>query len=437
MMIISLIPPSFAQNSNTKLTLEFLHSNYEVGETIIFKGKLSDYGGVGIRFATIWVVEDDGTSNDPIISGTTDARGEYKIKLAAKYWDGSSDPKVEFFTWYSGGGSYKSAMSNKKEFNVNPPRKDYSSSSSSSSEYSNTGISTKKSTKLTLRARDGIAEGSVQLLPTLKTATGQTLLSTNIQISANGKIIELISAKQWSHDINLGIGSHKITAQYFPKQTSPYITSSGTIDYVIVSKPSYHNTFLSLQVQDSTFQEYIKVKPTLTYGSGTKLATKDISIYVDGNYKGKVTANQLSSSIHAGSGHHTIKASFTEMPNALDNTIRYRASSDTVNNYFVKAATIASPTGPPSSGSSSGVSSSDSFPIGYVIVGVAIAAAAAGVGIALSKRRKVVPVMLASPANIPVAPATDDTQFWVCPNCGKDTQYKNGKQYCDSCKVYL
>ena len=31
----------------------------------------------------------------------------------------------------------------------------------------------------------------------------------------------------------------------------------------------------------------------------------------------------------------------------------------------------------------------------------------------------------------------DDTQFWVCPNCGKDTQYKNGKQYCDSCKAYL
>jgi len=31
----------------------------------------------------------------------------------------------------------------------------------------------------------------------------------------------------------------------------------------------------------------------------------------------------------------------------------------------------------------------------------------------------------------------DDTQFWVCPHCGGDTQYRNGKQYCSSCKIYL
>jgi len=385
-----------AAEGDTRLTLEFLHSNYEVGETIIFKGKLSDYQGVGIRFATIWVVEDDGSSNDPIISGKTDARGEYKIKLAAKYWDGSSDPKVEFFTWYSGDGFYKSVMSNKKEFNVNPPRKDYSSSSSSSNPQTYEDLvrcgeeafnvkgkcvsafndPTKKSTKLTLRARDGIAEGSVQLLPTLKTATGQTLLSTNIQISANGKIIELISAKQWSHDINLGIGSHKITAQYFAKQTSPYLGSSGTIDYVIVSKPSYHNTFLSLQVTDGTTQGYIKVYPTLTYGSGNKLATTNISIFVDKIFKSDVLSNQWSKNIWAGTGSHTIRADFPEIS-------KYRSSSDTVN-YFVKAATTITsggPPGPPISGSSFSVTPNDSFLIEYVIVGVVIAAAAAGVGI--------------------------------------------------------
>jgi len=31
----------------------------------------------------------------------------------------------------------------------------------------------------------------------------------------------------------------------------------------------------------------------------------------------------------------------------------------------------------------------------------------------------------------------DDTQFWVCPNCGNDTQMKDGRQYCLSCKIYL
>jgi len=32
---------------------------------------------------------------------------------------------------------------------------------------------------------------------------------------------------------------------------------------------------------------------------------------------------------------------------------------------------------------------------------------------------------------------TDNTQFWVCPNCGRDTQMKDGRQYCPSCKIYL
>lgn len=31
----------------------------------------------------------------------------------------------------------------------------------------------------------------------------------------------------------------------------------------------------------------------------------------------------------------------------------------------------------------------------------------------------------------------DDTQFWVCPHCGKDTEAYFGKQYCRSCNVYL
>ena len=106
-------------------------------------------------------------------------------------------------------------------------------------------------------------------------------------------------------------------------------------------------------------------------------------------------------------------------------------------NYFIKSATNVNPAGPPSSSLSPGVSSNDIFPMEYVIVGVAIAAAAAGAGITLSKRRKVVPVMPASPAIAQVIQSKDDTQFWVCPNCGRDTQMKDGRQYCPSCKIYL
>jgi len=31
----------------------------------------------------------------------------------------------------------------------------------------------------------------------------------------------------------------------------------------------------------------------------------------------------------------------------------------------------------------------------------------------------------------------EETQFWVCPNCGGNTQMKDGRQYCYSCKIYL
>jgi len=31
----------------------------------------------------------------------------------------------------------------------------------------------------------------------------------------------------------------------------------------------------------------------------------------------------------------------------------------------------------------------------------------------------------------------EETQFWVCPNCGGDTQMKDNRQYCHSCKIYL
>jgi len=31
----------------------------------------------------------------------------------------------------------------------------------------------------------------------------------------------------------------------------------------------------------------------------------------------------------------------------------------------------------------------------------------------------------------------NQTQFWVCPNCGNNTQMKDGRQYCSSCKIYL
>ena len=41
------------------------------------------------------------------------------------------------------------------------------------------------------------------------------------------------------------------------------------------------------------------------------------------------------------------------------------------------------------------------------------------------------------PAKAQITQTKDETQFWVCPNCGGDTQMKDNRQYCPSCKIYL
>ncbi len=45
---------------------------------------------------------------------------------------------------------------------------------------------------------------------------------------------------------------------------------------------------------------------------------------------------------------------------------------------------------------------------------------------------------LRSPTSSTIPTQTkDNTQFWVCPNCGGNTQMKDNRQYCPSCKIYL
>ena len=80
---------------------------------------------------------------------------------------------------------------------------------------------------------------------------------------------------------------------------------------------------------------------------------------------------------------------------------------------------------------------SDNFPIEYVIAGIVIAVVV-GIGIALSKRKKATPVILSKTVKSqPAPPGPQETQFWICPHCGRDTEYRNGKQFCGSCKTYL
>ena len=97
------------------------------------------------------------------------------------------------------------------------------------------------------------------------------------------------------------------------------------------------------------------------------------------------------------------------------------------------------------------ISESSWFPIMIIV----IVGAAAGIGIAVSKRKKGISSAKATVCKkcgalitkgnkfcgkcgtSSVIIKTDDTQFWVCPNCGNNTEMKDGRQYCFSCKIYL
>ena len=231
-------------------------------------------------------------------------------------------------------------------------------------------------------------------------------------------------------------GTYKIKAQYGSSanaiETSFYFggtTNTGVIPQIPVTQPkiTYHNTFLSLQVQDGTSQGYIKVKPTLTYGSGGKLSSSNISIYVDGNYKTKVTSNQWSSNIFAGSGSHTIKASIPELTSSTNNLIKYRASSDT-ETFFVKAASSVGSTPTPTFKSPS--TSQDNSWIALIAVLAIIA-----VVIIVVKRRKSIGTSSKKQNIIQTKSGASVMSYYECPKChsGNIQNNPDGSMNCPDC----
>ncbi len=292
-----------------------------------------------------------------------------------------------------------------------------------------------QSSLLSLQINDGSSDGTIIVYPELTTSSGSKIPAT-VSIFVDGNYKSSATSNQWSSNIFTGSDYHTILASV-PEMTSPfdssikYLTASDTETYFVVnqSKDILYDTSLSLRVADGSSQGNIKVYPELTYDSDNPLSTSDVEIFVDGNYKTKLASNQWSNDIWAGSGSYTIKASVSELTSSSDSSIKFKEASDT-ETYFVQTSS-----GVP------GNTSNQVFPIEYVIAVIAIVAIA-GLVIALSKRKKAVPKVMVSPTKTPSFVATqsitqDDTQFWVCPHCGNDTQYRNGKQYCDTCKVFL
>jgi len=376
-------------------------------------GRGNQIWGVQIAY---WLDENKvGISRDDLI-------GDYEMQIKTEY--GRATAKTTF-----------SIVGNIQPENEKPPPQKIENSPS---KYSPPPLNYHTSS-LNLQINDGSSFGNVKVFPSLTTISGSKI-PTEVLIYVDGNFKTKVNSNQLSNNIFTGSGSHTFLASV-PEITSPFDNSikfrkvSDSLTYSIAYKPkeTYYDTELSLRVVDGSSQDNIKVFPKVTYGSGITLSTKRVDISVDGNFKTEVSSNQWSSNIWAGSGTHTIKASISELTSPSDSSVRYSAASNTVT-FFVQTSSAGS-------GFSSGSQSAEAFPIVYVLIGIIIAGTI-GIVIVLVKRKKAAPLAVISPAKTSsqVAPqpiSQDETQFWVCPHCGGDTEFRSGKQYCDTCKVYL
>jgi len=262
-----------AQSSGAKLTIFTSDKTVPVGGEFSLWGKLHDRNLVPIRNANIVIWENDGGKNSHVAETRTNYKGEYRVTVTAQYWDGPGNT-VELLA-YSGTGSVKSTIITvnvvaQQICGVNEVRDVKGKCVSAFKDPPKT------TTKLTLKARDGLTEGSVQVFPKFETSSGQKLLTKSIKIYVDGKLIQKVSANNWSKDVNLGIGSHKINAYYVSSQTSKYLDSSGTVNFVITTKPSTSTTKPSTSTASSSIHSsYQNLAASLT--SSIKAAENSLS----------------------------------------------------------------------------------------------------------------------------------------------------------------
>lgn len=227
-----------------------------------------------------------------------------------------------------------------------------------------------------------------------------------------------------------------------PVSSTPAIT---TPSYV------YHNTQLSVQVRDGSSPGYVQVNPILRVDSGSTLTTTQVSISVDGSNVSTIASNQWSGNIFVGSGTHKIQGFVPQTRDSNNNSVIYK-STNYVTDYTISSQTSTLNNNPPPNNSPS-IPSQSSQPPSFTnnpppsqdftvvaIVVIAAIIAGTGIGIVRIKRRpraiKSSPIMGGTPVSTnPLH--TDDTQFYGCPNCGRDTSIKYGKQYCENCRMYL
>ena len=241
-IIMFAIPSQNAESSsgNTQVILftkGFAHE-YAVGTTVHLEGqilKVSQLPHTGIAYAHYQLIIVNGTGN-PIKEGRTNSQGLFFIDWVAT----SPSPgisEVNLVAKFSGNWTYADSQSPPLTLTISSPV------IPAPSPDIPTRLVIFNDTQLALQVRNGSGLGDIQVNPILKLDSGSPLNTSQVSISVDGNNAATVSSNQWSGDIFVGNGTHKIQG-YFPQ----------TVDTknAIIYKKSINATYYSLSPKQIT-----------------------------------------------------------------------------------------------------------------------------------------------------------------------------------------
>jgi len=257
----------------------------------------------------------------------------------------------------------------------------------------------------------GTFVGEVYGSPSIRVGMGVTGPSS----PSNYVTLDSMSSVNFPIRVDNEIGTSDSVRVFFPMRID--LDIGGNINLVLVEIPirvgtvpievsteisetiplrKYITTSTSLQVKDGSNAGYIQVYPTVMPSFGGTIYTSNISLYVDGQYKGKVTSDGWSQQIHTGSGKIFVELKFPETTSSWNKAIIHK-SSDASQSFDVKypppkpTSTQSSKqmiASAQSSGPSYSQGSSYSMDFGWLLLFLIIIGGAIGGGVAAAKRKK-------------------------------------------------
>jgi len=273
------IIPSVDAATNGKLTIKGSHKSIDLGQPMKFYGKLTDREGYAIANSNIIIWENDGGKNTHVAYAKTDARGEYKVTVIAKYWDGIGNA-VEIFAFSERNGIKSPILT----INIDKPYA-YTTKPEVRNYVQSTPSNQNIDTTIFLNVREGTQNGSHQIKPTLR-LSGVNSITSDIKIYVNDRYIISVSPNKWSSDLFLATGTFSLTAKFDGlkvgtntyQPTSKTITVEGTSPNFSTQTTSYTKTTNDSQYKDPVY----KIKPKYydalrELESGVKLSENSLS----------------------------------------------------------------------------------------------------------------------------------------------------------------